>query len=363
MATTRQEALSSKAVKLEALYAQRLEAYGQLNYSTSEAKTDLSETYFQLANAYSDKTEYFIAVSYYYKASRLTSHHQSSEILFKANTPSNQNIQSSEESIVLPEDLEQQFLVALQYRSGLGVVRNDKKACDILNNLANQELASAQYNLGWMYQEGRAGIEKGPAADAEAVRYYRLAADQGHAIAQNNLDSLSSTKNTKAIRQCPIVILQKTLNWPAKEIEMLVNAEKLTAEMPQKLLSILMTIDSEDQLKFLPKDRKDFIKYVESMVCVVRQELNPELKRQYNDCLHKCVNKRIAIPSKTRGSGLFSFLPSSAPGPFQGILDEVSNADETGRKQNGIVGHSNTFKVPQLDSDDFQAGIVGDHNL
>ena len=144
---------------------------------------------------------------------------------------------------------------------------------------------------------------------------------------------------------------------------MLVNAEKLTAEMPQKLLSILMTIDSEDQLKFLPKDRKDFIKYVESMVCVVRQELNPELKRQYNDCLHKCVNKRIAIPSKTRGSGLFSFLPSSAPGPFQGILDEVSNADETGRKQNGIVGHSNTFKVPQLDSDDFQAGIVGDHNL
>ena len=49
--------------------------------------------------------------------------------------------------------------------------------------LADQGLAGAQYNLGWMYANGR-GV---PEDDAEAARWYRLAADQGHANAQYNL--------------------------------------------------------------------------------------------------------------------------------------------------------------------------------
>jgi len=49
--------------------------------------------------------------------------------------------------------------------------------------LAAQGVASAQYNLGWMYAQGR-----GVAQDhAEAVRWYRLAAEQGVAGAQDNL--------------------------------------------------------------------------------------------------------------------------------------------------------------------------------
>ena len=46
--------------------------------------------------------------------------------------------------------------------------------------------AGAQYNLGFMYANSQ-GV---PQDDAEAVRWYRLAADQGIARAQSNLGLL-----------------------------------------------------------------------------------------------------------------------------------------------------------------------------
>ncbi len=49
--------------------------------------------------------------------------------------------------------------------------------------LARQGDAGAQFNLGIMYANGR-GV---PQNDAEAVKWYRLAADQGDAGAQSNL--------------------------------------------------------------------------------------------------------------------------------------------------------------------------------
>ena len=48
---------------------------------------------------------------------------------------------------------------------------------------AEQGLASAQYALGWMYYKGR-GV---PQDDAEEAKWYRRAAEQGLAIAQYNL--------------------------------------------------------------------------------------------------------------------------------------------------------------------------------
>ena len=43
--------------------------------------------------------------------------------------------------------------------------------------------AAAQYNLGWMYDDG-VGV---PPDEDEAARWYRLAAEQGHVRAQFNL--------------------------------------------------------------------------------------------------------------------------------------------------------------------------------
>ena len=57
---------------------------------------------------------------------------------------------------------------------------------DALRVLAEQRDAEAQFLLGVRYRDGT-GV---PQDDAEAVRWYRLAADQGLAGAQRNLGSM-----------------------------------------------------------------------------------------------------------------------------------------------------------------------------
>ena len=53
--------------------------------------------------------------------------------------------------------------------------------------LAEQGLAAAQYNLGNMYRKGE-GV---PQDDKEALKWYNLTAEQGHAAAQVLLAALS----------------------------------------------------------------------------------------------------------------------------------------------------------------------------
>ena len=57
--------------------------------------------------------------------------------------------------------------------------------------LAEQGDATAQYNLGLMYAQGK-GV---PQDDAKAVRWYRKAAEQGLAAAQTNLGLIYSQGN------------------------------------------------------------------------------------------------------------------------------------------------------------------------
>ena len=52
--------------------------------------------------------------------------------------------------------------------------------------LAKQGFASAQLNLGFMYDNGEGVLQD----YAEAVKWYRLAAEQGYPYAQNNLGIL-----------------------------------------------------------------------------------------------------------------------------------------------------------------------------
>jgi len=53
--------------------------------------------------------------------------------------------------------------------------------------LAEQEDAAAQYNLGLMHRQGL-GV---PQDDKTAVKWYRLAAEQGNAYAQQKLNQLT----------------------------------------------------------------------------------------------------------------------------------------------------------------------------
>ena len=69
------------------------------------------------------------------------------------------------------------------YANGRGVLKDEAEAVRWYRLAAEQGDASAQLNLGVMYDNGR-GVLKD---EAEAVRWFRLAADQGNAAAQFNL--------------------------------------------------------------------------------------------------------------------------------------------------------------------------------
>ncbi len=75
--------------------------------------------------------------------------------------------------------------VIAQYHLGLmyDLVENDAEAVKWYRKAADQGLADAQYHLGVMYANGL-GV---PENDAEAVKWHRKAADQGDASAQYNL--------------------------------------------------------------------------------------------------------------------------------------------------------------------------------
>ena len=61
------------------------------------------------------------------------------------------------------------------YHKGKGVPQDDAEAVKWYRKAAEQGNADAQNWLGWMYQNGK-GV---PPDDAEAVEWYRKAAEQG----------------------------------------------------------------------------------------------------------------------------------------------------------------------------------------
>ena len=76
-----------------------------------------------------------------------------------------------------------QYTLGVMYANGIDVVENDAEAARWFRMAAEQGHAAAQNHLGLMYAEGE-GV---PEDDAEAVRWYRLAAEQGYVPAQGNL--------------------------------------------------------------------------------------------------------------------------------------------------------------------------------
>ena len=79
-----------------------------------------------------------------------------------------------------------QFNLGQMYSNGKGVVQDYAEAVKWYRKAAEQGYADAQFFLGGMYYKG-----EGVTQDyAEAVRWYRKAAEQGHAAAQFNLGSM-----------------------------------------------------------------------------------------------------------------------------------------------------------------------------
>jgi hypothetical protein len=75
------------------------------------------------------------------------------------------------------------FNLGAMYGSGRGVPKNDAEALKWYRMAADKGSAEAQYTLGDIYEDGTGVMQD----YAEAMRWYRLAAVQGHAGAQNNI--------------------------------------------------------------------------------------------------------------------------------------------------------------------------------
>ena len=83
---------------------------------------------------------------------------------------------------------EAQTNLGFMYSNGQGVGQDYTEAVRWYQLAAQQGIAEAQYNLGVMYDNGR-----GVAQDyKEAVRWYQLAAKQGNPNAQHNLGGMYS---------------------------------------------------------------------------------------------------------------------------------------------------------------------------
>ena len=80
-------------------------------------------------------------------------------------------------------DAEAQLALGRAYAIGLGVPEDDAEAARWFRLAADQGFAGAQFRLGLSYAHGITQLQD----DAQAVRWYRLAADQGHPEAQFNL--------------------------------------------------------------------------------------------------------------------------------------------------------------------------------
>lgn len=104
-------------------------------------------------------------------------------------------------------DADSQAIQGFMHQNGVGTPQNDVEAAKLLEKAAKQghegaqqylELiegvregdAKSQTTLGWMYLRGDGGVKD----DAEALRLFQKAADQGHAGAKHNLALMEDIK-------------------------------------------------------------------------------------------------------------------------------------------------------------------------
>ena len=78
-------------------------------------------------------------------------------------------------------DASAQYNLGLMYRNGKGVPEDDKQAVKWYRLAAEQGFTNAQYNLGVMYANG-SGVSED---DKQAVKWYRLASEQARKIIYN----------------------------------------------------------------------------------------------------------------------------------------------------------------------------------
>jgi TPR repeat protein len=120
------------------------------------------------------------------------------------------------------------------YTNGHGVARDDAAAATWYRKAADQGAAPAQNNLGVGYANGP-GV---PQDDAAAVTWYRKAADQGYARAQHNLGAMY--ENGRGVSQ-DYLQAHKWYNLAAARYPASETGEREKAERNRGLVAVKMT--------------------------------------------------------------------------------------------------------------------------
>lgn len=95
-----------------------------------------------------------------------------------------------------PQSAEALRALAIAYEHGEGVERNPEQARQLYCQSARLGDAQAQYNLGWMYANGRGGARD----DVTAAYFFQAAAEQGLPQAQSMLAVVGGP--TKEVPEC-----------------------------------------------------------------------------------------------------------------------------------------------------------------
>src|SRR4051812_25295537 len=127
-----------------------------------------------------------------------------------------------------------QYQLGTLYAEGKGVEQNDATAALWFQRAAEQGDAAAQYNLGACYVEGL-GVKKD---DAEAVKWFRRAADQRMGFAQLNLGMMYAAgrgvphDDVEAMKWIELAVLSLPPGGPRSDAARALKdvADKLTPE-------------------------------------------------------------------------------------------------------------------------------------
>jgi len=169
---------------------------------------------------------------------------------------------------------------ALALENGEGVERDPVAAAKLYCEAARLGDAPSQFNLGWMYSNGR-GVER---SDQWAAFFFHAAAEQGHEQAQRMLSQVGGAPTyvpecmrepeppkvaaaKPALRRAPPVpaaapVVLARPSWPAP----IVNMVKLIAPEykvhPQLVLSVIQTESNFDTVALSPKNAKGLMQLI-----------------------------------------------------------------------------------------------------
>ena len=93
------------------------------------------------------------------------------------------------------EDANAQSTLGDSYYTGTCVPQSYALAAQAYEKAATQGYKTAQYNLEWMYLEGKGVLQN----KSNAAKWFQLAADQGHNSAKDALNNLKNSKPTQSI--------------------------------------------------------------------------------------------------------------------------------------------------------------------